>query len=56
VTVPLVADGTCDPNDVGGVQLVFVVVELESNVPDWLPNFHVSVFLLPLVLCVMEIV
>ena len=56
VTVPLDADGICAPRDVDGENVTEVLVEFDRSVPDWLPNFHVSVFLLPLVLCVMEIV
>ena len=56
VTVPELADGICEPRDVDGEKVAVVDVEDESRVPDWLPNFQVNVFLLPLVLCVIDTV
>lgn len=54
--VPELALGIFAPSDVGGVNETDVAVELLRIVPDAPPNEYVSVFLLPVVLCVMLIV
>lgn len=53
--MPELDEGICEPSDVAGVKLTEVEVDLLSSVPDLLPNFHVKVFLLPEVLCVIVI-